>query len=1550
MVVFGDFNGDGAPDLAIPGRGDVAILLGGGDGSFGDAHFYTFGEGTGYAAVGDLDGNGDLDLAIAEGSAAATSILLGAGDGSFGDPTVLDAGVQPTSAVTADLDNDGNLDLAVVNLFSSDVSIFLGNGDGSFGDAVSFAAGSFPTSVTAADFDSDGLIDLAISSLGFGSGSAVRLLRNLGAGFFQTTTSLTVGGQPQQITSGDLNGDGFTDIVTANQTTEDLSVLLGNGDGTFNPTVGYSAGFSLLGVALADLDLDGNLDALAINSDSNGQLFTFINDGDGVFGNMTTFSVASRPQSVAAADVDGDGDPDVVVVGQTEVALLINLAVTEGTTVPARPDLVAGSDSGSLSSDDVTRFNNGAGQPLTFTVSGVTSGATIKLFADGIQIGEAAAAGTSVTIVTDGTTLLADGDHVITATSTVDSEESDPSDALTVTIDSTAPLFTSSAITTATLGEQYSYNAQTDEEGANGFIYTLLTAPDGMTINVETGSITWTPTEDQLGTTGVSVRATDLAGNIADQTFGVTVTTGSGSTFEPADREQYMLELVNRMRMNPAEEIDLLLDSGDVNVAAALLAFGVDIDVLRTQWEDLTAAPPVAWNESLYNAAVKHSELMRDLDEQSHQLPGEVPLGQRVIAEGYDYTVVGENVYAFGQSIFHSHAAFAIDWGNEPNGIQDPPGHRITIMNTAFREIGIGIVDGISGNSTGPLIITQDYGNRADLGDSYLLGVVFTDADRDQAYDEGEGIGGAIVRAVGDTGTFTTTSMAAGGYQMQLPAGEYTVTFTGDAFSTAIVQTITVGADNVKLDTITPPAAPIAPDLVTAYDTGQSNTDDITSLAGVADGELQFIVSGVSVDAIVKLYAGGTLIGQATATAGTVLITAEGTAALADGTYDITAVQTLDALDSAASEVLTIVIDSTAPTFTGAPIDTGAAAQPYTYDAQTDEEGDVGHLYELVRRPKGMTIDIDTGIVIWNPAANQVGDHDVTIGATDLAGNTTEQAYVLSISDVATSGPDLFPTIADPQLFSTFVPGDRPRLTVSIRNLGDLKADGKITVKFYLSADATLDASDVQVAQVDDRRVRIRTGRSARISARFLVEDTLPVGTYYVIADVDTTDVIAEVNEGNNVAVSDAEHELVWAFGNVDGRQNVAMLVHDDAGALVRFTLRGAGRGDMTGGSSFTQLSLTGTDETTVVAVNPQGRGVITTLVDVVGDGSVWAFSAANVNLGGDFTLAGGIARLQLRDATAGSTVTLGSLADAAAQANVTLHDVADLSLTSEMLLGKVTVARWLDTDATPDTITAPAMTHLIVRGDRRVGIPGDSQVGLDLAGRAGVEFTIIQARISGDVLGGTWEITGTVKLITGASFAGDWSADIDGTLRKITAKENFAGTLDATIVESMRVGADLDGATITLTQGIDPELFALRRLTVAGWITDSVLRFAGNVKTIIARAARDSLIFAGVDADVTTLPDPATDFTTEAGIESIRFRGLRDEPFSFINTNIAAYALGRVSYVYAQTDNGGTQFGLAANSLRRLRYKDARGTFRWPNRNEPDGPADDGDRVTRLA
>jgi uncharacterized protein YkwD len=313
----------------------------------------------------------------------------------------------------------------------------------------------------------------------------------------------------------------------------------------------------------------------------------------------------------------------------------------------------------------------------------------------------------------------------------------------------------------------------------------------------------------------------------------------------PTAQEQELLELINRMRQYPQAELQILLDAADPNnpsydlaIKKALDDFKVNISTLKTQWSKLTTAlAPVAWSSELNQAATNHNQAMIKYDQQSHHVGAEYDangklikelepdLAERLTKANYQYKFAEENIYAYGRSVLHSHAGFAIDWGNSPDGsgIQNPAGHRDAILSNDVREVGISLTpENNPDTQVGPLVVTQNFGNRSALDKkSWLLGVAFQDLNKDGYYQAGEGIKDVQVKITGIEGTNfgdTIKVAEAGGYQELLNPGKYRVDFIRDG-QTVGTQTTSIDSkapSNVKLDLVIPverldSSNPIAP-------------------------------------------------------------------------------------------------------------------------------------------------------------------------------------------------------------------------------------------------------------------------------------------------------------------------------------------------------------------------------------------------------------------------------------------------------------------------------------------------------------------------------------------------------------------------------------------------------------------------------------------------------------------------------------------------------------------------------------------------------------------
>jgi autotransporter-associated beta strand protein len=319
-VVAADLNGDGRQDVVVANynNGTVSAFLGQGNGSFQASLNSLAGANPTALAVADVNGDGRPDLIVANSLGAGTvSVLLGNGNGTFGMPQPFAVGVYPAAVAVADVNGDGRQDLVVANHASYTVSVLLGNGNGTFHAAQNFATGQDPLSVAVADVTGDGRPDLIVANF---IGYSVSVLLGNGNGTFASAVNFSAGVRPVSVAVADVNGDGRPDLFVANDTSLQtfpyspggVSVLLGNGNGTFTPAQLFAAGAYPNAVAVADVNGDGRKDLVVANIGSN-TVSVLLGNGDGTFQAAQNFAAGPFPIAVAVADFNGDGRPDLAV-------------------------------------------------------------------------------------------------------------------------------------------------------------------------------------------------------------------------------------------------------------------------------------------------------------------------------------------------------------------------------------------------------------------------------------------------------------------------------------------------------------------------------------------------------------------------------------------------------------------------------------------------------------------------------------------------------------------------------------------------------------------------------------------------------------------------------------------------------------------------------------------------------------------------------------------------------------------------------------------------------------------------------------------------------------------------------------------------------------------------------------------------------------------------------------------------------------------------------------------------------------------------------------
>ena len=331
-MIEADLNRDGKMDLVTANTaGSYSVLLGNGDGTFQPAVTQTVGSSFSGVVTGDFNGDGIPDLALAGLGSYQLTILIGLGDGTFseGPGIALDNGAS--ALASSDVNGDGIADLIVANQFESGVSVLLGTGNGAFAAAVTYSLNGYyssgATGLALGDFNQDGFPDIAVTA---SDSNSVFVLLGAGDGTFRPAVGFFTGAFPTGLIIQDLNGDRKLDLAVANQDDGAVSVLPGNGDGTFAAAVSYPAGSQPFALTTLDFNADGKPD-LAVADLSGGNVTILLGNGDGTFQPAVAYPTGGQFLSaLVAGSYRGNGLTDLAVASYDTSAVNVLLGVAIG--------------------------------------------------------------------------------------------------------------------------------------------------------------------------------------------------------------------------------------------------------------------------------------------------------------------------------------------------------------------------------------------------------------------------------------------------------------------------------------------------------------------------------------------------------------------------------------------------------------------------------------------------------------------------------------------------------------------------------------------------------------------------------------------------------------------------------------------------------------------------------------------------------------------------------------------------------------------------------------------------------------------------------------------------------------------------------------------------------------------------------------------------------------------------------------------------------------------------------------------------------------------
>ncbi|MBZ5705192.1 MAG: FG-GAP-like repeat-containing protein [Acidobacteriia bacterium] len=293
-------------------------------------------------------------------------------------------GHNPQVVVNADLNGDGRPDLVIANFNDNTISVLIGNPDGSYQPHVDYAVGTNPVAITVADFNGDGKMDLAVvnnncPTTPCAAVGSVSVLLNNGDGTFQSHVDKNVGNSPYGVVADDFDGNGKQDLIVTNSQDNTVSVLSGNGDGTFKLLRKLTTGASPHGIMKGDFNRD-HLDDVLIANTGESDLTLFRGNGDLTFQKALLFTTGPNPLNITGGDFNGDGRVDVVTTNSTASTVSVLMAVLRGGLFSTHVDLtIAGTAVGVATGD----FSGDGFDDIAATTAGIDGVSVLLSNGDG---------------------------------------------------------------------------------------------------------------------------------------------------------------------------------------------------------------------------------------------------------------------------------------------------------------------------------------------------------------------------------------------------------------------------------------------------------------------------------------------------------------------------------------------------------------------------------------------------------------------------------------------------------------------------------------------------------------------------------------------------------------------------------------------------------------------------------------------------------------------------------------------------------------------------------------------------------------------------------------------------------------------------------------------------------------------------------------------------------------------------------------------------------------------------------------------------------------